>query len=167
MLRNSSREYAIWSNLFKGWCKINQLRYYFIWFCRRAEFFLWTGFKGSFLFTHFAKSSQPKLKFLLFMGPKVLNFLHGSYSFAEVMHDVFFKPVLTTASTQNTVVATWLHLSPMPEIQVQWQNRIFADFSKTIQSLWNGSLTDWDFLHLPFRIHKLLPVNLWHNSGCN
>ena len=99
------------------------------------------------------------------MGPKVLILLRGSYLFAELMHDVFFKPVRTTASTQNIV--TWLHVSPMPEIQVQWQNRIFADFSKTIQSLWNGLLTDWDFLHSPFRIDKLLPVNIWHNSGCN
>ena len=37
------------------------------------------------------------------MGPKVLILLHGSYLFAELMHDVFFKPVRTTASTQNIV----------------------------------------------------------------
>ena len=73
----------------------------------------------------------------------------------------------TAASTQKITAAIWLHISPMPAIQVQWHDRTLAVFSKIIQSLWNGSLTDWDFLHSPFKMQKLLPVRLWYSSGCN
>ena len=61
------------------------------------------------------------------------------------MHDGFVKPVQTAVLTPNIAAVTWLQVSPMPAIQVQWLDRIYIDFSKTIQSLWNGSLTDWDF----------------------
>ena len=98
----------------------------------------------------------------IFVGS--ITFLQGSHLFAELGHGGFVKPVRTAAFTQNPAAATWLHISSIPAIQVQWNGWILADFSKTFQSFRNGSLTDWDFLHSSYRMQKLLLVRLWFNS---
>ena len=64
-----------------------------------------------------------------------ISSLHGSHSFPELVHDGFVKPVRTAASNRNITAATCLRISPMPSIQVQCHDRIFADLSKIIQSL--------------------------------
>ena len=76
-----------------------------------------------------------------------ISFLHGSHPFAELSHDGFVKPVVNTTPTRNIAAIKWLHVSQMPAIQVQWHDQILADFSKVFQSLWNGSLSDWNCLH--------------------
>ena len=129
------------------------------------NFFFGLATRGLLFLPNCAKSSLSKFNFIIFVGS--IYFPHGIYSFAELEHDGFVKPVRTAASTRNIAAATWLHVSPMPTIQVQWHDQILANFSKVVQSLWNGSLTDWGFLHSPFRMQKLLPVSLWYKSGCN
>ena len=73
----------------------------------------------------------------------------------------------------------------MLAIQKLGHNRILVDFSKFMQSWWNGSLSNWYFLQSPFRMqpffshwpssHKFcdnssFPLNvfwrLYHNSYC-
>ena len=71
-----------------------------------------------------------------------ISFLHGSHSFAELMYNGFVKPVQVDAYTGSIAAATWLHIWPMPAVQVQSHNRILANFLKIIQSLWKGSLTN-------------------------
>ena len=140
--------------------------------------FLWTGGKWYLIFPRCVKSSLSKFKFKL-------KFLWVQYLFCMVaihlqnwcMMD-FVKPVRTAAPTRNITAVTCLHVSPLPVIYVQWHERVLADFSKIIQSLWNGSLTDWDFVHSPFRLQKLVVATnliydnymLWnfysHSSHC-
>ena len=80
----------------------------------------------------------------------------------------FIKPIQTTTSARDIVAAiTWLHVSPIPAIHVQWQILIFAVFLIIIQSFWNGSFIDWDFLHSPLMIQHLLPERLWYCKGWN
>ena len=112
-----------------------------------------------------AKSSLLKSKSLISVGS--ISFLHDSYSFTELVHDGCVKPVPTTASTRNIEAATWLHVSPMPVIQSQWYQRILADISKLSKVISNESLSNLNFLYSSFRMHKLLQVRLWYDSGCN
>ena len=121
--------------------------------------------RGLFFLPRYAKSFLPKFKSFIFV--ESISFLHGSHSFAELVHDGFVKPLRTAAFTRNIAAATLLHVSHMPAIKVKWHHWIYADFSKIIQSLWNWSLTNWDFLYSPFVMQKLPPVRLWCNSDCN
>ena len=76
-------------------------------------------------------------------------FRFGSHSLALLAQAGLAKPTQTAASTGYIAAATWLHVSPIPAIKVQWQVLIFVIFSNIIQGLWNGSFIDLDFLHSP------------------
>ena len=53
------------------------------------NFFLWTSYKGSFLFIMLCS----------------ISFLHDSHLLSELVHDGFVKPVRTAASTRNIAAA--------------------------------------------------------------
>ena len=93
-------------------------------------------------------------KTYIFFGSIVFRF--GSYSLALLVQAGLVKPIRTAASTQYIASATWLNVSPIPAILVQWQVLIFPVFSSIIQSLWNGSFIDSDFLRSSLMIQYLL-----------
>ena len=68
------------------------------------NFFFGLVTSGLFFLPRCAKSSLSKFKSLIFVGSIYL--LHGSHSFAELLHDGFVKPVRTAASARNTAAAT-------------------------------------------------------------
>ena len=109
------------------------------------------------------KSSRLKSNSFIFFGSIVFRF--GRHSLALFVQAGLIKPIRTAASTQYIAAATWLHVSPIPAVHVQWQLLIFAVFSSMIKSLWNGSFIDWHFLHFPLMIQYLLLERLWYHKG--
>ena len=62
-----------------------------------------------------------------------IYFLHGSHSFAKLLHDGLVKPVQTAGSTKN-ISATWSHVSPMlkcNDLTKSW--RMFLKLSKVVE----------------------------------
>ena len=68
------------------------------------NFFFGLATRGLFFLPRCPKSSLSKFKSLIFVGS--ISFLHGSHSFAELIHDGFVKPVRTAASTRHIAAAT-------------------------------------------------------------
>ena len=100
---------------------------------------------GLFFFTLWPKSSPLKFESFIFFDSLVFRF--GSHSLALLVQAGLARPIWTAASTRYIAAATWLHVSSITAIHVLWQVLNFAVFSSIIQSLWNGSFNDWDFLH--------------------
>ena len=125
-------------------------------------YFFWSYY-WSLLFPPWPKSSRLKSKSFIFFGSIVFRFC--SHLLSLLVPTELIKLIQTAASTRYIAAATWLHVSPIPAIQVQWQVFIFAVFSSIIQSLRNGSHIDWDFLNSPLVIQCLLPERLWYCKG--
>ena len=116
-----------------------------------------------FFFPVWLKSSRLKSNSFISFGKIVFRF--GSHLLALLVQAGLVKPIRIAASTRYIAAATWLHVSPIPAIHVQWQVLFFAVFSSIIQSLWNGSFIDWDFLQSPLMIQYLLPKRLWYRKS--
>ena len=135
--------------------------FYLIWLIGWT--FFWTGYKWSFLFITLCK----------IFSSKVWLFNSSRFNISSAWEPFICRTgawgICWTGANccLHITATTWLHVSPMPAIQVQWHDRILTHFSKIIHGLWNQSLTDCDFLHSTFKSQKLLPVRLWYNSGCN
>ena len=99
-------------------------------------------------FTLWPKSSRPKSKYFIFFGSMI--FQSGSHSLTRTLY---------------IAAATWLHVSPISAIHVQWQVLMFTVYSSIFQSLWNGSFIEWNFLHPLLMIQYLVFERLWHCMG--
>ena len=92
------------------------------------------------------KSSGLKsLKYKSFIFFSSIVFRFASHSLTLLVQVGLVKLIRTAVSTRYITAATWLHVSPIPAVHVQWQVLIFSVFSSIIQSLWNGFLIDRDF----------------------
>ena len=92
------------------------------------------------------KSSGLKsLKYKSFIFFSSIVFQFASHSLTLLVQVGLVKLIRTAVSTRYITAATWLHVSPIPAVHVQWQVLIFSVFSSIIQSLWNGFLIDRDF----------------------
>ena len=96
------------------------------------NFFFGLATRDLFFLPHYARFSLSKFKSLIFVSS--IYFLHGSHSFAKLLHDGLVTPVQTAGSTQNISAATWSHVSPMlkcNDLTKSWQT--FLKLSKVVE----------------------------------
>ena len=104
--------YTVWHKFYKGWCKINQWQWFFVWFGSRVEFFLWTCTKGSSLFTTMCKIFWIKVLNLKFLCLKYLFCMEAIHFQNWCMIDLpnQYEVLLPLKTMQQQQIACFTHV---------------------------------------------------------